>query len=132
MGKGQFHLTPNGLPGVETLFSILYSEGSRKGRLPLRKLISLISEEPARLFGLFPQKGTLLPGSDADLVLFNPQGSGQISAANLHSAIDWSPYEGMETIGQIERVMLRGQWLIENGKQTGGAPGFGQFVPALI
>ena len=131
-GNGAFHLTPNGLPGVETLFSILYSEGSRKGRLPLRKLISLISEEPARLFGLYPQKGTLLSGSDADLVIFNPQGSGRISAANLHSAVDWSPYEGVETIGNIEYVMLRGSWLIRDGKQVGGARGFGQFVPALL
>ncbi len=132
MGKGQFHLTPNGLPGVETLFSILYSEGSRRGRLPLRKLISLISEEPARLFGLFPQKGTLLPGSDADLVIFNPQGSGRISAQHLHSAIDWSPYEDVETIGSIENVMLRGRWLIRNSEQVGGDPGFGQFIPALM
>ncbi len=130
-GNGEFQLTPNGLPGVETIFPLLYSEGVAKGRLPLRRLVSLLAEEPARLFGLFPQKGILLPDSDADLVIFYPNGSDTIQVKNLHSNTDWSPYEGTELEGQIESVMLRGNWLMKDGNLQKKNLSQGQFVKAL-
>jgi len=132
MGNRQFHVTPNGLAGVETLFPLLYSEGVAQGRLSLQRLISLIAEEPARLFGLFPQKGVLSEGSDADVVIFNPEGSSKISAQNLHSATDWSPYEGYETRGQIESVLLRGNWLVKDGAAQEKNLHRGKFVKALL
>jgi len=132
MGQRRFHLTPNGLPGIETLFPILYSQGVCKNRLTLQRLVSLIAEEPARLFGLFPQKGILQRGSDADLVIFNPQGKGQIEAEKLHSATDWSPYQGFEINGVMESVMLRGHWLLLNGQIQKKHLQHGRFVKAFI
>ena len=131
-GQREFHRTPNGLSGVETLFAVLYNEGVKKKRLTLQKLVSLISEEPARLFGLFPKKGILLEKSDADLVIFDPKGKGNIKLRDLHSRVDWTPYEGMETEGRIESVMLRGNWLVQNGKQVDANLHKGRFVPASI
>ena len=92
----------------------------------------MISEEPARLFGLYPQKGALLEGSDADLVIFNPEGAGQISVKKLHSAIDWSPYENLEIRGKINDVMLRGKWLLRDSKVKKRNLKKGKFVKALI
>ena len=132
MGGGQYHLTPNGLPGVETLFHLLYSEGVAKERLSLQKLVKVIAEEPARLFGLFPQKGILMKDSDADLVIFNPKGAGTIKAEHLHSNTDWSPYEGREVQGRIDSVMLRGKWLIKDGKKQTKNLKKGKFVKALM
>lgn len=131
-GNGEFQLTPNGLPGVETLFPLLYSEGVAKDRLPLQRLVSLLAEEPARLFGLFPQKGILLKDSDADLVIFNPNGSNTIHSKDLHSNTDWSPYENMELEGQIEGVMLRGNWLIKDGIMQQDNLNKGQFIKAMM
>ena len=128
---GAFHLTPNGIDGVETLFPLLYSEGVKKGRLPLRKMVSLIAEEPARIFGLFPQKGIVMKGSDADIVIFNPEGEGIIKADNMHSASDWTVYEGKKTSGVIESVLLRGSWLLKDGKLQEGNLHKGQFVPVF-
>ena len=132
MGKRQFHLTPNGLPGVETLFALLYSEGVQKKRLSPERLVGLIAEEPARLFGLFPQKGIIMEGADADLVVFDMNSENTISAERLHSATDWSPYEGLKTKGRVESVMLRGQWLLQEGKVVEENLNKGRFVPALL
>lgn len=131
MGQKQFHRTPNGLPGVETLFTILYNEGVRKDRLTLNDLVRLIAEEPARRFGLFPRKGKLAENSDADLVIFDPNGAGQIQAKKLHSQIDWSPYEGLPTQGRISAVMLRGQWLLKDGQAIAENWHQGRFIPAI-
>jgi dihydropyrimidinase len=131
-GQREFHKTPNGLSGVETLFSILYNEGVKKDRITLQKLVSLISEEPARLFGLFPKKGILMEKSDADLVIFNPAGKGKITTKKLHSNVDWTPYEGMETEGKIESVMLRGNWLLKDGAQIESGLKQGRFIPAFV
>ena len=131
-GQREFHRTPNGLSGVETLFSILYNEGVKKDRLSLQKLVSLISEEPARLFGLFPKKGILMEKSDADLVIFDPHGKGKITVKKLHSKVDWTPYEGMITEGKIESVMLRGNWLMKDGNKIESNLKKGRFVPAFV
>jgi len=132
MGSGLFHQTPNGLAGVETMFPLLYTEGVKKDRLSLHRLISLISEEPARLFGLYPQKGALLEGSDADIVIFNPEGQSKISAENLHSNTVWSPYENFDVSGEITNVFLRGKRLIKNGRTLKKNLKKGKFVKALI
>ena len=132
MGRRQFHLTPNGLAGVETLFPLLYSLGVVNKRLSLPRLVSLIAEEPARLFGLYPQKGTLRPGSDADVVIFDPEGKRTISAQSLHSATDWTQYEGLEITGQIDSVLLRGEWLLKKRKLQSENLHRGKFVKALI
>ncbi len=130
-GDGRFDKTPNGLPGVETLFPILYGEGFLKKRLSLEQIVRLIAEEPARLFGLYPRKGVLLAGSDADLVIFNPDGENQIQVKNMHSNTDWSPYEGMKTQGRVESVMLRGQWLLKDGELQKENLYRGKFLQAL-
>ena len=130
IGQRQFNLTPNGLPGVETLFTILYNEGVTKDRLSLQKLVSLISDEPARLFGIFPKKGIIAEKSDADLVIFDPRGNGKITVEDMHSNTDWSPFEGLQTSGTIESVMLRGKWLLKNKKLQKANLKKGRFVPA--
>ncbi len=132
MGKRRFDLTPNGIPGVETLFYILYSEGVKKDRISLQRLVSLIADEPARLFGLYPQKGSLIKGADADLVIVDPDKKWTISADNMHSNIDWTPYKGIEITGRIESVMLRGNWLLKDHKQVDDNLNHGNFVSALI
>jgi dihydropyrimidinase len=132
MGKGQFHLTPNGLSGVETSFAVLYNEGIRKERLTIEQLVRLMSEEPARLFGLFPKKGALMEKSDADLLIYDPEGKGSISAKDLHSNSDWTPFEGLETAGSIQSVMLRGNWLLKEKTLMQENLKKGRFVPALI
>jgi len=132
MGGRQFHLTPNGLAGVETLFPLLYSKGVLEQRLSLQRLVSLIAEEPARLFGLYPQKGVLMEGSDADIVIFNPAGSSRIKAQALHSNTDWNPYDGQEVAGSIETVMLRGQCLLKDGRLQKEHLQRGRFIKAVI
>ncbi len=132
MGHREFHLTPNGLGGVETLFPLLYSEGVVKKRLSLQRLVRLIAEEPARLFGLYPQKGVLMEKADADIVIFNPEGTSQIRADNLHSAVDWTPYEGITIEGKIESVLLRGKWLLKEERLIESNLSHGCFVKALL
>lgn len=119
---------PSGLPGVETLLVLLYSEGVAKGRLSLRQLLWYLSEGPARAFGLWPQKGALLPGADADLVLFDPQARWTIRADALHMNTDFSPYEGLEVQGKVVAVLSRGEWVYREGEIL-AQPGRGRFIP---
>lgn len=118
-GNGQFHLTPNGIPGVETLFPLLYTYGVTQGRISLQKLVQVLAENPARIFGLAPRKGSLQAGAEADLVIFDPQATQTIRAADLHGNADWSPYENLEIQGKIEHVFLRGNLIVENGEFVG-------------
>lgn len=130
--QGAFQHTPNGLPGVETLFQILYSKGVKKKKLSLQRLVSLIAEEPARLFALFPRKGVLMQGADADIVIFDPEGQSNLQLKDLHSATDWNPYTGMETHGTIESVLLRGEWLKKDNQIREESLRKGQFIPAIL
>jgi dihydropyrimidinase len=132
IGERRFDRTPNGIPGVETLFHILYSEGVKKDRLSLERLVSLIADEPARLFGLFPQKGILMKDADADLVIVDPDKKWTITKDNMHSNIDWTLYEGMEIYGKVESVMLRGKWLLKDGEQANHSLKQGQFISAIM
>lgn len=119
---------PSGLPGVETLLPLLFSEGVTKGRISLPDLAWYLGEGPARAFGLWPKKGGILPGADADLVLLDPHSDWQIRAEDLHTASDFSPYQGWLVRGKVVGVMLRGAWLVREGEQV-ASPGQGQFVP---
>jgi dihydropyrimidinase len=127
LGKDDFSKIPNGAPGIETRMSLVYDGGVRTGRISLNRWVELTSTSPARIFGLFPRKGTLAPGSDADIVVFNPAKKQTLSVKTLHMKVDYNPYEGREVQGVSETVISRGRVIIENGKFTGRAGG-GSFV----
>ncbi|MBI2320698.1 MAG: amidohydrolase family protein [Chloroflexi bacterium] len=118
-----------GLPGIEHLLVLMYSEGVVKRGLDLGRMIQLTCENPARLFGLYPQKGALIPGADADLVVFNPRTRWTISSKNLHGNVDFTTYEGFEVQGAVELVMQRGTVLVENGDLK-VQPGRARYLPA--
>lgn len=112
-GQDRFDLCPNGMGGIEPRFNLLYSEGVAKGRITLPRFVELVATNPARIFGLYPQKGTLLPGADADIVLFDPTATWTMGQANSHSCNDWHAYEGIEITGKIRQVYSRGELIID-------------------
>ena len=116
MGKDDFSKIPNGHPAIEHRVELLYSEGVRKGRITVNKFVELLSTNPAKIFGMFPQKGCIAPGSDADIVLFDPNKEHSISAATHHMNTDYSAYEGWQLTGKTKTVLLRGQVVIDDGK----------------
>lgn len=116
LGEGKFEKVPPGLPGVEPRLAVLYSQGVAKGRINLPRLVELTSTNPAKLFGLFPQKGHLGVGADADIVLFDPNKKSRISGATHHMNTDFSPFEGMEITGDVRSVLLRGEFVIRDGE----------------
>ncbi len=128
MGRESFLQIPAGLPGIESRLRLLYTYGVRHGRLSLTEWVSLCCSAPARLFGLYPRKGVLAPGADADIVLFDPRPSATLTRADLHEEVDYTPYEGLALSGQVRSVLLRGEMLLHDGQWL-GAPGGGQFVP---
>lgn len=113
LGNERFDLCPNGMPGVGPRFSLLYSEGVVKDRLSLIRFVELVATNPAINFGLYPKKGTLLPGSDADIVLFDPTTRWTMGQATSHSSNDWHAYEGFEITGKIQKVYSRGELIID-------------------
>ena len=127
LGNNDFTATPNGMPGMETRLPALYTYGVKAGRISLPKMVELLSTNPARAFGMYPRKGTLAPGSDGDLVIFDPQAEKVISAAVLHSPVDWNPFDGQTLSGFAETVFLAGKPIIHQGECL-AAPGTGQFV----
>jgi dihydropyrimidinase len=127
LGKNDFSKIPNGAPGIETRMTLVYDGGVRTGRISLNRFVELTSTSPAKIFGLFPRKGTVAPGSDADLVVFDPNRKHVLSAKTLHMKVDYNPYEGREVTGAPDVVLSRGKVIIENGKFTGKA-GTGQFL----
>ena len=116
--KEDFTRIPNGIPGVETTLPLLFTEW-RQRRWPLEKLVSLTSYRPSRIFGLYPRKGIIQPGADADIVVFDPNQEWEIKAESLHMNVDWNPYEGFKCVGKVKTVLLRGQVLIEEGEWKG-------------
>ena len=128
MGKDDFTKIPNGLPGIETLLPLVYSEGVAKGRLTMNQLVEVTSATPARLFGLYPQKGSLAIGADADIVVFDPAAKRTLSHSNLHMNLDFSPYEGLPVSGWPKYTLSRGKILARDG-QFVGEEGWGRFVP---
>lgn len=127
-GKSDPARLPSGLPGVETLLSLLYSEGVAKGQISFSDLAWYLAEGPARAFGLWPKKGGIREGADADLVLFDPKPRWEIKAEELHMATDFSPYEGLPVVGRVVSVLARGEWLVQDGELL-ARPGWGKFVP---
>ena len=110
-GRDDFSLIPNGLPGVEDRLSLLWHYGVTAGHITPERFVDLVASAPARLFGLFPRKGTISPGSDADIVVFDPEAERTLAAATMKSRIDYSPYEGRMVRGAPRTVLLRGRTL---------------------
>lgn len=126
-GREDFSKIPNGAPGIETRLVSLFDSGVMTGRLSLNRFVALMSSAPAKIFGLFPQKGTIAVGSDADVVLFNPHAQQIITAEKLHSQCDYTLLEGRKMQGRVEKVFLRGH-LIVDGEEWLGKPGMGKFI----
>lgn len=114
-GEGDFTKIPAGIPGADVRALLLYTYGVKKRRLTLEQLCAVLSENPARLFGIYPKKGVIKAGADADLVIFNPKGESRITAAASLSKCGYSPYEGIRTVGKIEKVYLRGSLAYSGG-----------------
>jgi len=116
MGSDRFDKCPNGIAGIEPRFAVLYSEGVAKGRISLPRFVELISTTPANLFGLAPQKGSLTPGADADIVLFDPDAQWTMNRQTLHMAADYAAYENVEVTGKIVKVFSRGELIIDGDR----------------
>ena len=124
---GSFSKIPNGIPGIETRLPLLFSEGVVKRRMGLQQFVALTSSNPAKMYGLYPRKGTIAIGCDADLVLWDPKRKYTIRNEDLHHNVDYTPYEGMELIGYPETTILRGKVIAHQGKVL-GSPGDGKFL----
>lgn len=127
MGRDDFTKIPNGGPGVEHRMSLIYNGGVAQGRISVNRFVELTSTSAAKLFGLFPRKGTIAVGSDADIVIFDPNREETISAATHHMNVDYSAYEGMRVRGVTKTVLARGRVIIDDGEYV-GKPGDGQFL----
>lgn len=126
-GRGDFTKIPGGLPGVESRGILIWSEGVAKGRITPADMCRLLSENPAKLYGAYPRKGVLAPGSDADLVVIDPKARGLLTAADQAANVDYCPYEGLETSGVIEQVYLRGRLAVDRGRILTGP--VGRYIP---
>ncbi|USK35471.1 dihydropyrimidinase [Bacillus sp. F19] len=126
LGKGDFTKIPNGGPIIEDRLSILFSEGVKKGRISLNQFVDMTSTKTAKLFGLYPKKGTIAVGSDADLVLFDPSAERTISAETHHMAVDYNAFEGLQVTGEPVSVLSRGEFVVRDRKFSGRA-GRGQY-----
>jgi dihydropyrimidinase len=124
--RASFDRISNGAPGIETLLTLIYSEGVAGGRITLERMVDLLATTPARVFGL-RSKGALEIGRDADLVLFDPIARRTISQADLHHTSDYTPYEGRKVVGAVRSVAVRGTWVVRNGAFV-GRRGHGRFV----
>jgi dihydropyrimidinase len=121
-----FDRISNGAPGIETLLSIVYSEGVTRGRITVERMVDLLATTPARLFG-FGRKGAIEPGRDADIVLFDPAARRVLTAGDLHHTSDYTPYEGFALSGAVRSVFVRGRAVVRDGAFV-GSRGFGRFV----
>ncbi len=131
MGKNDFSKIPNGHPAIEHRMELLYSEGVRTGKISLNKYVEVTSTNAAKTFGMFPKKGTIAPGSDADIVIFDPNKEHTLGVASHHMNVDYSAYEGWKVVGKTETVLLRGQVAIEGG-EVKVAKGYGEFVKRKV
>jgi len=127
IGRDDFTKIPNGMPGVETRVPLLYHEGVNRGRISLNRFVELVATNPARIFGLLPQKGTIAVGSDADLVVWDPDKEMTLSVENLHMNVDYSPYEDVTVRGYPEIVLSRGKVIVRDNHFQGQA-GSGRFL----
>ncbi len=127
LGKDDFSKIPNGAPGVENRMSLIYNGGVVENRISLNRFVELTSTAAAKMFGLFPKKGTIAVGSDADIVIFDPEKEHTFGVDAEHMNVDYSSYEGWKVKGKVETVLSRGRVVIENGEHKGKA-GDGQFL----
>jgi len=127
LGRDDFSKIPNGGPGVEHRMSLIYNGGVVGGRISVNRFVEIVSTAPAKIFGLFPKKGTIAVGSDADIVIFDPDEELTISAKMHHMNVDYSAYEGVKVRGVTKTVLSRGQLVIDEGKYVGRA-GSGKFL----
>src|ERR1700751_3179252 len=127
LGKDDFTKIPNGGPGIENRLQLIYHHGVNSGKLSLNRFVELTSTAPARIFGMYPKKGTIAAGSDADLVLWDPNAEHTISAATHNMRVDYSMFEGFKVRGNAKQVYSRGELIVENGKYL-GKPGRGAYL----
>ncbi|GBD83643.1 D-hydantoinase [bacterium BMS3Abin02] len=128
LGEGNFTLIPNGLPGVEERFNVMYQSGVVGGRFDINRWVDLVATTPAKMFGMYPRKGTIAVGSDADIVVYDPHASFTYSAPDtIHGNIDYTCYEGMEINATIDHVLSRGKVIVEGGEYV-GTKGHGQYL----
>ncbi|KAA2256126.1 dihydropyrimidinase [Solihabitans fulvus] len=126
LGRGDFSKIPNGMPGVEHRIDLLH-QGVVRGEISLQRWVEISSTAPARMFGLYPRKGAVQPGSDADIVVYDPAARQTLSAATHHMNVDYSAYEGMELVGKVDTVLSRGRVVVDADGFHGNA-GHGQFL----
>ena len=127
LGRGDFSKIPNGAPGVENRMSLIYNGGVVQNRISLNRFVELTSTAAAKMFGIFPKKGTIAVGSDADIVIFDPEKEHTFGVDTEHMNVDYSSYEGWAVKGKVDAVLSRGRVIIENGEHTGKS-GDGQFL----
>lgn len=130
LGHEDFSRIPNGIPGAENRFGLIYTYGVVSGRINLQRFVSITSTAAAKIFGLYPRKGTLQIGSDADIVVWDPAVRDRISATRQFQRVDYNPYEGLEQVGAARHVFLRGKPVITNGKIAAGPQGI--FLPRPV
>jgi dihydropyrimidinase len=131
IAQDDFTQTPGGLPGLETLLPLMFTFGVDEGRLTLPQLVALLSANPARVWGLWPRKGALLPGSDADLVVYDPLPESAVAAESLHQLAGYTPYEGMRVQGRVKATISRGRVVYREG-QFVGRKGWGRFISRQV
>ncbi len=127
LGRGDFTRIPNGAPGIETRVPLVHEGGVRGGRISMNRFVDVCSTTPAKIFGLYPRKGTIAIGSDADLVVFDPAKSVTLGVRTLHMSVDYSPYEGMTVQGYPSTVIANGQVIVD-GDRFAGRKGAGRFL----
>ena len=127
IGRGDFTKIPNGAPGVEHRLAILYTYGVLAGKLSLQRMVDVFSTAPARFYGMYPRKGSIVAGADADIVIFDPEYTGKISFETSKQGVDYNTYEGFEQKGRAEKVFLRGNLTVDGGDFV-GKTGQGKFI----
>jgi dihydropyrimidinase len=127
LGKDDFSKIPNGAPGIETRLTLVHDGGVRPGRISMNRFVELCSTTPARMFGLFPRKGTIAVGSDADIVVFDPDKRATLGVKTLHMNVDYNPYEGRTVQGAPAYVIANGEVVID-GETFVGRKGAGRFL----
>jgi dihydropyrimidinase len=127
MGRDFFGLIPNGMAGIETRMALLFDRGVNAGKISLNKFVELTATNPAKIFGMYPQKGSIAIGADADIIVFDPKLKRTITKALLHENVDYTPYEGFEVIGYPEMTISRGEVIVKNNNFIGKV-GRGKFL----
>ena len=127
LGKDDFTKIPNGGPGIENRLHLIYHHGVNAGKISLNRFVEITSTTPARIFGMYPRKGEIAPGSDADVVIWDPEAVHTLSAKTHHMRVDYSMFEGFEIRGNARTVISRGEVIVDNG-QFFGKPGRGQYL----